>query len=121
MSADDDGHPHPTHRFPTAEDVAASPLGEGCMGCACLPGDYEAAEPCVGRCGCGGTGIAWLAEPGTEDDAIPDMREHYCSCPIGERRLQCDESGCVPGAGLHACGLKQRGAPGTCSDGERPT
>jgi hypothetical protein len=52
---------------------------------------------------CSGTGIVWKAEPGTEDDYIPDMREHYCGCADGDRRERCDDSGCITGAGLHAC------------------
>lgn len=42
---------HPSHQFPTVEERAAMPerdrpFAEGCGGCACLPGDDVAREPC---------------------------------------------------------------------------
>lgn len=38
---------HASHAFPTAAERHADPMAEGCGGCAALPGDEEALEPCA--------------------------------------------------------------------------
>ncbi len=45
----------------------------------------EEGPECPKDAGCGGRGYQFEAEPGTEDDRIPDMHEVYCRCPIGYR------------------------------------
>ena len=37
-----------SHTFPTKAETEADPFREGCGGCACLPSDDEAKEPCPG-------------------------------------------------------------------------
>lgn len=49
-----------------------------------------------------------------------DGTESYCPCPLGEARERCDNAGCLPGAGLHACGRLGKsnyGAQNTAVDG----